>query len=381
MKWTPTRIVLLLLALTGVVLAVLRFMWGLGATTHLSDRVPWGLWVAFDVMAGVALSAGGFTMAAVVYVLGLKKYRHVAHASILTALIGYLLVIIALLIDLGRPLNLWHPIVYHNIRSVLFEVAWCVMLYTTVLALEFSPHLWRKVGFRSAEMAVRRVYAVLVVSGIILSTMHQSSLGNLYLIAAGRLSEIYYTPLLGGMFFVSAVAAGIGMVTLESYFTAKAAGHPYDPELMQGLAGAQVWVLLTYVAMKLMDITWRGQWGLVFSGQGMGPLFLVDVALGVLIPLVILLLPAWRKTVAGQLSAAFLVVLGVVLNRLFVVLPGMGKTYWPSWMEIMISIGSVALGVLAFLVAIEKIPGIVPVPVQARAERSFTGAVQVGQTS
>lgn len=381
MKWTPTRLVLLLLALTGVALAVLRFVWGLGATTHLSDRVPWGLWVAFDVMAGVALSAGGFTMAAVVYVLGLKKYRHIAHASVLTAFIGYLLVIMGLLLDLGRPLNLWHPIVYHNIRSVLFEVAWCVMLYTTVLALEFSPHLWRKLGFRSAEKAIRRVYALLVVSGIILSTMHQSSLGNLYLITAGRLNGICYTPLLGGMFFVSAVAAGIGMVTLESYFTARATGHPYDPELMAGLAGAQIWILFTYLAMKLADLTWRGQWSQVLTGQGMGLLFLVNMFLGVLIPLVILLRPTWRKAVGGQLSAAFLVVLGVVLNRLIVVLPGMGKTYWPSWIEIMISVGSVALGVLAFLVAIEKIPGIIPVRVEARAERSLTGAAQVGQPS
>ncbi|MEK7448726.1 MAG: NrfD/PsrC family molybdoenzyme membrane anchor subunit, partial [Planctomycetota bacterium] len=209
---TPGTIILLFLILLGAVMAVYRFAKGLGASTNLSDTFPWGLWIGVDVLSGVALAAGGFTIAAAVYIFNLKKYHPILRPAILTAFLGYMVVIVALLFDLGKPYNIWHPMVMWQPHSVMFEVGWCVMLYSTVLALEFSPAALEKFKMDGLLKIIKVVTIPLVIAGIILSTLHQSSLGSLFLIVPDKLHSIWYTPLLPVMFFVSAVMVGLAMV-------------------------------------------------------------------------------------------------------------------------------------------------------------------------
>ena len=199
-RWTVWRVLAVAILAAGAVAAVRRFTLGLGATTNLTDGFPWGIWVAFDVMCGVGLAAGGFTISAMVYLFGREKYRPLARPAIFTAFIGYLMVVGGLMFDLGHPWRIWHPIIMWNHHSVMFEVGWCVTLYTVVLAAEVSTMVFEKLAMkRSAHVA--HLFAVpLTLAAVLLSMLHQSSLGSLFLLVPGRLHELWYTPLLPYLF-------------------------------------------------------------------------------------------------------------------------------------------------------------------------------------
>ena len=200
-KLNTVKSILWALVSIGVVLAISRFSMGLGATTNLSDDIPWGLWIVFDVMGGVALAAGGFVIAGTVYIFHLEKYRPILRPAVLTAFLGYIAVAVGLLFDLGLPWRIWHAMILWQHHSVLFEVAWCVMLYLTVLALEFAPvvleHKWfQHPLFQTIHRLLKWFTIPLVIAGIVLSTLHQSSLGSLFLIMPHRLHPLWYTPIL-----------------------------------------------------------------------------------------------------------------------------------------------------------------------------------------
>jgi len=205
------------------VVTVARFARGLGATTALSDATPWGFWIAFDVMSGVALASGGFVLAATFYIFGMEKYRPFVRPAIVTAFLGYIAVAVGLLYDLGLPWHIWHPIIYPQEHSVLFEVAMCVILYLMVLALEFAPAVleypwFDRPVFQRIHKALKSITIPLVIIGIVLSTLHQSSLGSLFLITPYRLHPLWYSPIIWILFFFSAVGLGLMMVTAESFF-------------------------------------------------------------------------------------------------------------------------------------------------------------------
>src|SRR5262252_11191016 len=181
-KLTFWKLVFLFLMAAGVYATYARFLRGLGPSTNLNDQFPWGIWISFDVLCGVMLAAGGFTLTATVHILNIKRMHSIIRPTILTAFLGYVLVCFALMYDLGRPYNIWHPLIMRNPHSVMFEVAYCVMLYTAVLALEFSPIVLERFELKNALKLVRAVLIPLVICGVILSTLHQSSLGTLYLI-------------------------------------------------------------------------------------------------------------------------------------------------------------------------------------------------------
>ena len=215
-KMTPGWAILYVILMLGAMSAAARLFLGLGATTNLSDAYPWGLWISFDVLSGVALAGGGFTMAAAIYIFNLKKFEPLLRPAKLTAFIGYLIFVVGLFFDLGQPWRIWHPMVMWNPHSVLFEVSWCVMLYTTVLGIDIfilALEKWKKdewVHF------FRDIYLVLVVAGIMLSTLHQSSLGALYLLMPEKMSDLWATRAIGPLFFISAIIGGMSVVTLES---------------------------------------------------------------------------------------------------------------------------------------------------------------------
>ena len=254
------KFILWLVAGLAAAVAAARFTQGLGATTNLSDATPWGLWVGFDVMGGVALAAGGFIMTAAVYIFRLERLHGVVRPAVLTAFLGYVAVAVGLLFDLGLPWNIWHMIVFWNPHSPLFEVGWCVMLYLTVLTLEFFPVPAEEF---SALAKVRRILIKvrlpLVIAGIGLSTLHQSSLGSLFLIMPYRLHPLWYSPILPLLFLVSAIALGMMMVTFESHFTAWLYRRKPETEALAPLGGAARWVLLLYLAIRFGDLAIRGQ--------------------------------------------------------------------------------------------------------------------------
>lgn len=355
--FTPGTIILWILVLLGAIVGIYRFAAGLGASTNLSDNFPWGLWIGLDLLCGVALAAGGFTIAAIVYIFGLKKYEPVLRPAILTAFLGYILVIVALLFDLGRPYRIWHPMIMWQHHSVMFEVGWCVMLYTTVLALEFSPSVLEKLRIDWLLKLVKLITIPLVIAGIILSTLHQSSLGSLFLIVPDKLHPIWYTPLLPIMFFVSAVMVGLSMVIFESFISSKVFRRTLEMDILSGLAKAEIFVLLGYFILKLIDIGVRGALPFVFHGTREGNMFLLEIIVGVILPFILLCVNKVRKSEIGLFFASLMVVIGLIINRLNVSIIGMlrgsNANYFPSWTEFAITFAVIAGGLLAFRIAIK----------------------------
>lgn len=346
------------------VVTVTRFLHGLGATTGLNDSSPWGLWIAFDVMAGVALAAGGFVLAATVYIFGLRKYHAFARPAILTAFLGYIAVAIGLLYDLGLPWNIWHPIVFPQFHSVLFEVALCVMLYLTVLTLEFAPvileHPWFDRPILQAIHKLLKALSIpLVIAGIVLSTLHQSSLGSLFLIQPFRVHPLWYSPIVYVLFFISAVGLGLMMVALESLLSGWFFGHEIKTELLAGLGRVASFVLFGYVALRLGDLLVRGKLGYLFDGSWQSFLFMFELFVSALLPAVLLAIRRVRTSVAGMGVCSVLTVMGMMGYRFNICIVTFtrpdGLPYLPTWMEIVVSLGVVSGAILTFIFFVEHL--------------------------
>ena len=336
----------------------LRFTGGLAASTNLSDQFPWGLWIGFDLLCGVGLAAGAFTLTAVVHLFNLKRFEPIVRPTILTGFLGYAFVIVALLLDLGQPWRIWHAIVYWNPHSVMFEVAWCVMLYTTVLAVEFSPVVFERFGFHAPARLIHRLITPLVILGVILSTLHQSSLGSLYLIVPSKLHPLWYSPMLPLHFYISAIGAGIGMVILESYLSKRAFDRHLEMDLLEPLARGMVVALGIYGLMRLQAIHRNHAFGTILNFGYEGQMFLLEFTLGVILPVALMSFRKLRTNPDWLVGGAFLAVLGFVMNRLNVSITGMeaasGTRYLPSGMEIIVSVGLVATGMAVFGFAVRN---------------------------
>ncbi len=355
-KLTFWRAVLVLILAAGFYSTVLRFTRGLGAVTNLSDQFPWGLWIGFDVLCGVGLAAGGFTLAAIVYVFHIERFHAVLRPSILTAFLGYALVAVALMFDLGKPYNIWHPLVMWNPHSVMFEVAWCVMLYLTVLALEFSPAILERFQLHTPLRVVKAATIPLVITGVLLSTLHQSSLGSLYLIVPEKLHPYWYSPLLPVFFFISAVGVGIAMVIFESNLSSRAFGREIEMPLLEVLGRALAVVLMIYGLLKFDDLWVRGALSHLREPSTETLLFLLEITLGLLLPLLMLFLRKIREDREGLFAVAVLVITGFLLNRLNVSITGMeassGVHYFPRWTEVAVTLSIVGVGFLLFSLAV-----------------------------
>jgi Ni/Fe-hydrogenase subunit HybB-like protein len=359
-RLTFWRAVFLVIMAAGIYSTIIRFTRGLGAATHLSDSFPWGLWIGFDLLCGVGLAAGGFTMAAVVHIFNVERFKPIIRPAILTAFLGYLLVIMALLIDLGRPWFIWHPIIMWNHHSVMFEVAWCVMLYTAVLAVEFSPIVLERLRWKKALRFVRASLPFFIVAGVLLSTLHQSSLGSLYLIVPNKLYPLWWSPLLPILFWLSALSAGCFMVILESFLSQQAFGHPVSNDVREGLASMALVLLIPYALLRILDLFQRGVMHLAFQPNIEGRLFLLEIFLGSLIPIGLLLSQRVRRSSHAQVVVAVCAILGFVLHRLNVSVTGMEATlrsgYFPKWTEVAITMMIVALGFAIFGLAGRYLP-------------------------
>ena len=272
--WTVATMGLLAIA-TAIVL--LRFTYGIGAVTNLSDDFAWGLWIGFDVMSGVALAAGAFVIAGTAHILGFERFKPLVRPAILTGLLGYLLVIAGLIVDLGRPYNVWRPLVHWQHHSPLWEVGCCVALYTTVLMIEFSPTVLERVkewDWATVRFPVDRVYRSLgtvsigfVILGVVLSTLHQSSLGSLWVLVPSKLHPLWYSVYLPVFFWLSAIAVGLAMTIVESTLSSKAFHRGLESHLLTTLGKAAAVVLAIYLVARTADLACRAVPGSICSSR------------------------------------------------------------------------------------------------------------------
>jgi Ni/Fe-hydrogenase subunit HybB-like protein len=359
----------MVLMVAGLYASFVRITQGLGGATNLSDQFPWGLWIGFDILCGVGLAAGGFTLAAAVHIFNIERYKPILRPAILTAFLGYLLVILALMFDLGLPYRIWHPLVMWNPHSVMFEVGWCVTLYTTVLALEFVPVVFERFRWTKGLKIMHAFLIPLVILGVILSTLHQSSLGSLYLIVPQKLYPLWYTPLLPVMFFVSALCAGLAMTIFESWQSSKAFGKHLELPLLSSMGRVLAVVLAVNLTMRFLDLWNRDALRLLTVRRTETYLFLLEIAL-FLAPMFLLFRKKIHSNAHALYGCAVMVLFGFVANRLNVSVTGMeatsGTYYFPKWTEVAVTLAIVALGFTIFRFACKHLPIFGPQPVVER---------------
>jgi Ni/Fe-hydrogenase subunit HybB-like protein len=357
-KITFWKSVLVLILVPGFYSLVYRLTHGLGQSTNLTDDFPWGLWVGFKLFS-VALAGGGFTLAAVVYIFNIRRYRPILRAMILTAFLGYSMFIVSLILDLGRPYRIWHPIVMWNHHSVMFEIAWCVMFYTTVLILEFLPVVLERFGMKRQLDWMHTIMIPLVIAGVILSTLHQSSLGSLYLIVPEKLYPLWYSSLEPVFFFISAITAGLAMAIFESWHSDKAFHQRLELSLLTGLGRVLAVVLSFYLSLRATDLIRRGEVHLLWQPRSETYLFYLEMAL-LLVPMVLLFQRRIHTNRNWLYLCSVLTLLGFVTNRMNVAITGMlastGHAYFPKWTEISITLAIIATGFLAFALAVKYLP-------------------------
>jgi Ni/Fe-hydrogenase subunit HybB-like protein len=344
----------------GAYATFVRFYSGLGASTNLSDQFPWGIWIGFDVLCGVGLAAGGFTVAAIVHVFNIKRFEPIIRPTILTAFLGYVLVTVGLMFDLGRPWAIWHAIIMWNPHSVMFEVAWCVMLYTTVLALEFSPVVLEKFRMTRTMKAIKRISIPLIITGVLLSTLHQSSLGSMYLIVPEKLYPLWYSAYLPLFFYVSAISAGCAMVIFESFLSSRAFKRGLEMPLLNEIARVCVVMLAILATMKIVDLADRKAFSLLFVPRLETYMYWAEVIVGIIIPFAMLSREKVRQSRNGLFAGGTLVVIGFVMNRMNIAITGMegwsGRFYFPSFTEFSITVMIVTIGFIAFYLIAKYFP-------------------------
>lgn len=355
----PVGIGMILIWLTGATgLSVAVYRWIVGLRiTNMSDGRPWGIWISFDMMSGVGLAAGAFTVAAVVYIFNLKKLYPILRPTILTGFISYILAALTLLVDLGLPDRIWHLLIFWNVHSPLFEVGWCVMIYTTVLALEFSPILFDALGWKVPLKIIRRITIPLVVLGIMLSTLHQSTLGTMLTIMPYRINPLWYSGLMPLYFFLTAIGAGLAMTVFETYHSARTYQQKFELGIVSKLTKGIPYVLGTYFVIRIGELFISGNYVYLLQESWPTFLFLIEMIGGVLIPALLFADPRVRNNPTGIVWAAFLTMGGLILNRFNASLVFMnGDFYFPSATEIIVSIGLTCLGIIAFDAAVRFLP-------------------------
>jgi len=359
-KITVWRVIFAAILLSGAYATYLRVFYGLGGSTNLSDKFPWGLWIGFDVMCGVGLAAGGFTLVAMVHIFNIKQYRPVLRPAILTAFLGYLLVTVGLLYDVGRPDRMWHPLVMWNPHSVMFEVAWCVTLYSTVLFLEFLPMVFERFGLDKPLEWIHRISVPMMILGVLLSTLHQSSLGSLFLIVPEKLYPLWYTPILPLLFFVSAIAVGLAMTIFESSISSRVFGRQLELPIIQELGRILLVVLSVYATLRFEDLYHRGVLHQAFIPQYETYFFWLEIIMTAIAPILLLSIRKVRMSPGGLYFCAVLTVLGFITNRLNVSITGIehwvGHHYLPSFTEFSVTASMVAGGFALFGLAVKYLP-------------------------
>jgi Ni/Fe-hydrogenase subunit HybB-like protein len=375
--------VILALASLGIALIVWRFAAGLGATTALSDGYPWGLWIAFDVVTGTALACGGYAMALLVYVFNKGRYHPLVRPAVLTSALGYSIAGLSVVIDVGRPWYIWRVPLYFwhwNLNSALLEVALCIMSYVFVLWIELSPAFLERWGTGEGRIArisraispwLDKVLVWILALGVLLPTMHQSSLGSLIVLTGPKLHLLWNTAFLPLLFLISCLAMGYAAVVLESTLSNALFGRLMETKLLARLERVAAWGMLGFVVLRLADLAWRGQFALALRADHYAVLFWIENLL--------MLSPFWaafgsRSGNPGRLfrGAMFLVVGGALFRfdtYLVAFNPGPGWHYFPSVQEIFVTLGLIALEIAIYIALVRQFPILGALPARPRAHQ------------
>jgi Ni/Fe-hydrogenase subunit HybB-like protein len=364
---TPFNVVAAIILAVGIPLTILRFTKGLAATTNLDHINPWGFWIGFDVLSGVALAAGGYVTASAVYIFGLKEYKPVVRPAVLTGFLGYFFVVVGLCFDLGRPWRLPYPMaVSYGVTSVLFLVGWHVALYLTTQLVEFSPAIFEWLGAKRWRRISVSMTVGATIFGVILSTLHQSALGALFLMAPTKLHPLWYSPFIPLFFFVSSIVAGLSMVIFEGTLSHRAfadqveISHEHFDRITLGLGKGAAVALATYFCIKIIGVAHGDHWNLL--GTPLGQWFLLEILGFVLLPCVLFAVGVRERKPTMVRWTAFLTVIGIVFNRMNVAVIAFNwqlpaeQRYVPSWMELWISVTLVTTLVLVFRWFVERMP-------------------------
>ena len=353
--------VLLAIAAIASIFLIMRFIFGIGSVTNMNDGYPWGIWIAYDVVVGTALACGGYSMALLVYVANKGEYHPLVRPALLASMLGYTMAGVSVFIDLGRYWQMYNIFLpkFANIHSVMFEVALCIGLYVVVLWIEFAPAFLEK--FRTEKMLkkLNRVIFVFIALGVLLPTMHQSSLGTMILMAGHKLSPLWWTSFLPLLFLISAITMGYAMVIFESTLSSIGFKRPLETDVLSKISGIIPWLIGLYMVIRFEHINHGGYWNLVFAGSFKSILFLLENAF-YLIPFLILVNPHNRKKPRLLFIAAMSLLLGGAFYRFNAYLvafdPGTGWQYFPSVSEILITFGIVAVEIMGYLLIVKKLP-------------------------
>jgi Ni/Fe-hydrogenase subunit HybB-like protein len=345
----------------GLVLGIIRLVLGLGPTTNLSSGYPWGMWITFDVFA-VPFAGGAFALAAVMHIFDRKEYHGIAHLALLVGFLGYTLVVLILLMDLGRWDHFYSVLMPYrwNPHSFLLEVSLCITLYLGVLALELVPVIFGRLGWKPAQ-EINRLIPLIAGVGIVCSTLHQSSLGSLFLLMPHKLHALWWTPILPLLFFTSAVFSGLSTAIFVAVVTWRALRKPVPVQILAGLAKLVAIIQAIYLVLKIGDLLVAGEMGLVFGSGPSSILFVAEMIIGVIAPLILFASRA-GKSERGLLMGAVYVLVGLAFNRSaiawFALEAPAGATYSPHWMECSIAIAAVATGILFFALGVRYLPAL-----------------------
>jgi Ni/Fe-hydrogenase subunit HybB-like protein len=377
--WWPVPLVLWTVVLAAVVTTIVRFATGIATIANVNQAYPWGWWVGFDMLTRIALGGVGFTMAAAAEIFEIKPLRHVVRAALLVGLLWYLTYAAVLMVELGRPWMIWWVFLSWAPTSAMYEVALCAVAYTTVLVLEFAPLVLAKLGWTTPVRRINAVYLLIVVTGVSLSSLHQSSLGTLLLLLPTKVHPLWHSELLPVFFLLSAIMAGPAVMLVEHTLATHFLRLQPRMDALRSLGRGLTVLVAAYLALRLGDVLYRGQAGAALSFGFEARWFWLEIVVGLVTPLALLLIPDMDRRKWGLCAAGAFVVAGVVLNRLNAAVITMKvhswETYWPATTEVLVSVGALAGMVLAYVYLVRWLPIHTEPPLTAEPATAPPGAL------
>ncbi|OFY50203.1 MAG: hypothetical protein A2X22_08035 [Bacteroidetes bacterium GWF2_49_14] len=378
--FTPFNIISAPIILLGIVLIVIRFWKGIGSVTNLTQEVPWGLWIGFDVVTGVAFAGGAYVITFMVYILNNRKYHSIVRVTVLNGFLAYVFYAGALLLDLGRPWNVVNPIIGNSFgtNSVLFLVAWHFLLYMLAELIEFSPAIAEWLGAKRARKILSGMTIAAVIFGITLSTLHQSGLGALFLMARDKIHPLWYSEFIPVMFLVSSIFAGLSMVIFEGSISSRVFSsqisekhHGEHNNIVISLSRICAGAMLAYFFLNVLVFIHDRHWDLL--NTPMGYWYLLEMIGFVLVPMMLFFYSYRRKSLNLIKVAAIITMLGVILNRLNVTVIGFkweeAVRYVPSWMELVITLTVIFTEIWIFRWVVRRMPVLRDSPLWAKDEK------------
>lgn len=367
-KWlTPFNIISIPIMILGLLIIIVRFWKGIGSVTNLTQEIPWGLWIGFDVVTGVAFAGGAYVLTFMVYILNMRKYHSIVRITVLNGFLAYVFYAGALLLDLGRPWNVVNPIIGNNFgtSSVLFLVAWHFLLYMLAQLIEFSPAIAEWLGAKRARKILSGMTIAAVIFGITLSTLHQSGLGALYLMAQEKIHPLWYSEFIPIMFFISSIFAGLSMVIFEGSISEKVffnqiseKNHHAHKDIIISLSKICTGAMFAYFFLQLLVFIHKQGWSLL--NTSMGYWFLLEMIGFVLFPMMLFYYSYRRKNITLIKVASIITMLGIILNRLNVTVIGFrwdsAVRYFPTWMEIVVTLAVIFTEIWVFRWVVNRMP-------------------------